>query len=119
MIRALYVDDDPYMQRMVNFFLKDQDIDLEFASNGRLAIRKLESQSYDIILSDIQMPEIDGEKLIQQIRLKDHHTPIIVITAFGSKQLSEKLASYKPLQILPKPFERQQLIRSIHEVVRS
>ena len=59
-IRLLLVDDDPNMQRMVALFLNKNSYELDIADNGRTALARLEKQKYDLVISDMQMPLMDG-----------------------------------------------------------
>ena len=66
-VRLLLVDDDPNMQRMVALFLNKKNYDLEIAVNGRKALEMLDSNKYNLIISDMQMPLMDGAELLQKI----------------------------------------------------
>ncbi len=79
----LVVDDNKVNRLLLGRELEQQGHTVDFAENGRLAMEKLSSQSYDLMLLDIQMPEMDGyqvlEKLVSDLRLRD--LPVIVTSA--------------------------------------
>ena len=115
-IKILLVDDDPHMQRLISIFLKKKPFELDKAGNGRIALRKIETQTYDLIISDLQMPETDGIELIKRIRGKNCTTPIIIISAYGLDSMAEKAIEEGASYVLPKPFEAAELLRTIDKV---
>ena len=78
-VRLLLVDDDPNMQRMVALFLNKKNYNLEIAGNGRKALDLLDKNKYELIISDMQMPLMDGLELLQNIQAKEIKTPVILI----------------------------------------
>ena len=86
----LFADDDPNIQRMVELFLKKFTLKIEFAKTGRTALKMLEYDSFDMLFTDAQMPEIDGLTLIKEIRRRKWSIPIVLISAYGQESLYEK-----------------------------
>ena len=109
------IDDDPHMHRIVGIYLKNQPYELVSVSNARLALHKLEERPFDLILSDIQMPGMDGIELIKMIKTKFPALPIIVLSAFGSDKFEKEFASFENLYILAKPFEQKSLLQLIEQ----
>ncbi len=115
-IKILLVDDDPHMQRLISIFLKKNPFELDKTGNGRIALRKIETQTYDLIISDLQMPETDGIELIKRIRAKNRTTPIIIISAYGLDSMAEEAIKEGASFVLPKPFEAAELLQTIEKV---
>ncbi|MEM6262913.1 MAG: response regulator, partial [Bacteroidota bacterium] len=89
----------------------------EVANNGREAVEKVEVQSYDLILMDLQMPEMDGFEATQAIRsmhdpLKSR-TPIIALTASALLEVQEEVAQAGMNDFATKPFNPQDLFQKI------
>jgi CheY-like chemotaxis protein len=81
-VKILVVEDIALNQLLMKTLLDDFDFDCEIAGNGRIAIEKLRDKSYDIILMDLQMPEMNGFEATEFIRNKMNSTiPIIALTA--------------------------------------
>ena len=80
--RILVVDDDPALRESVREILLADRCDVEVAGDGREALAKLEESSFELVLSDVVMPGMDGYELFQQVR--DHHpdTQVVLMTAF-------------------------------------
>ena len=117
-VRLLLVDDDPNMQRMVALFLNKKNFDLEIAGNGRKALEMLDSNKYDLIISDMQMPLMDGAELLQKIRGKKIKTPVILISAYTSLDMPNEANTSDFAAVLFKPFDSSDLINTIGKVLK-
>ncbi|HED11361.1 MAG TPA: response regulator [Caldithrix abyssi] len=116
MKKILFVDDDPNMHRMVELFLRSAGVELVFAGNGRSAIKHMENHTFDIIFSDIQMPEMDGIALLQYLKEKGDTTPFIIISAFGQENMAGKALELGARAIVNKPFDRETLLKKIESI---
>jgi CheY-like chemotaxis protein len=111
-IKILFVDDDPNIHKMVELFMRSEGYKITFAKNGRSALKFFELDIFDLVVTDIQMPEMDGLTLTREIREKNTQIPIIVVSAFGQEKLALE-ALPKNTTVLNKPFEREKLIDAI------
>ena len=90
--RVLVVDDSIVVRQVLMMTLRQLPeflyATIEEASNGALALRKLESQRYDLVLCDIRMPLMDGLEFVHRVRteLKDTQTPIVLISTLGTDE---------------------------------
>lgn len=88
MIRVLYVDDEPALLEITRLYLEQTgDFSVDSAGSAREALKKLENGRYDVVLSDYQMPEMDGIKLLKQIRASGNTIPFIVFTGRGREEV--------------------------------
>lgn len=83
MAKILVVDDDPVVLRMLAYVLVDEGHDPRRASNGIVALQLLERESFDLVVSDVRMPELDGLGLLARIRGNERlaELPVILLTA--------------------------------------
>ncbi|MCX6122469.1 MAG: sigma-54 dependent transcriptional regulator [Ignavibacteriales bacterium] len=102
--RILVVDDEQIIRESLSFILKKEGYNVEEAVNGKDALTKHEANPFDIIITDIEMPEMKGVDLLKQIRQRTPQTLVVIITAFGSVEtavlaLREGAADYilKPI----------------------
>ncbi len=108
----LLVEDDAENREVINNYLKNYNINIVMAVNGVEAIEKLESCKPDIILMDIQMPEMSGDTAIKIIRKNENlkHIPIIVLSAIALKETKDELLKICDA-FLSKPVLKYDLIR--------
>ncbi len=109
----LFVDDDPNMRRMVELFLKNQDVLLECAGNGRAALKYTETQNFDLIFTDVQMPEMDGLSLLSELKKRNVSTPVVIVSAFGQESASRQAFDLGAGDVINKPFDRNTILKII------
>ena len=82
--RILVVDDDSYVREATEEILRRKNYEVDTASDGKAALAKLDDTDYDLILSDIKMPIMNGMELLDAARTKAPDTHVIMMTAFGT-----------------------------------
>ncbi len=114
MARILITDDDAYMLRILAMWLGHNGHQVVEARNGKLATKILENESIDLIVSDINMPEMSGVELAEWVRHeRGLNTPMILLSSRCDQlQLSEKLGLLG-ISIHPKPFSPSRLMAQI------
>src|SRR5258708_16299565 len=83
-LSVLVVDDEPGIRNMLDWELTSQGMTVETADNGVEGVRLAGLKTYDVIISDITMPEMDGLKLLQEIQKSSPQTAVIIATGFGA-----------------------------------
>ncbi len=111
--RILMIDDDPHMHRIVGIYLKNKAFKIVNVQSARFALHKLQEEHFDLILSDIQMPGMDGIELIKTIRAKFPNLPVIVLSAFDTDKFKDDFKTFEHLEIIAKPFDQDTLLRII------
>jgi two-component system chemotaxis response regulator CheY len=109
------------MRQLVVFALSRQkNLHVTEADDGVDGLRKLASSTFDIILTDINMPIMDGLKLIQRVRTDPKHkdTPIVVITTEGGKQDRDRALKLGANAYITKPIQAPQVIQTVRELLR-
>ena len=117
--RILIVDDDEMVLMAVNELLNQEGYDVQSASSGSEALKKLEENSYDLIMLDIIMPEMDGFSVCKKIRAKDNceEIPIVFLSAKSSEaDKSDGLDAGANL-FLSKPISPDKLIEVISQTI--
>lgn len=112
--RILIVDDDPAQLNLAQEIVNSLSIYNETANNGREALQLAEEHQYDLILTDVQMPEMDGVDLIKELRKKSNYEQVAVYALSGNGSL--KPSDYRALGFtgsLRKPYLPQKLLRLI------
>lgn len=116
-MRVLFVDDDPNMHRLVELMFRDAPFESVNASSARVALHKLKNESFDCIISDLQMPEMDGLTFLEKLLLLNPDQKVIIMSAFGLKKLAETALASGAALVLEKPFQKKQLLQAIYSVI--
>jgi len=119
-LRVLLAEDNPVNQALAVKLLQKRGHEVTVAGNGREVVEKWLDGHYDLILMDIQMPEMDGLEATRKIRAeeKDSHTPIIAMTAHAMKGDREKCLAAGMDGYVAKPVRAKELFRTIGEVLQ-
>jgi CheY-like chemotaxis protein len=117
-IEVLLAEDQPDNQFLLSKILKQEGIKVDFANNGIEAITKATNNAYDIILMDIQMPKMDGNKATSHLRRSGYSKPIIALTANALKGDKEKALAAGFDDYITKPVQRTELFESLEKFIR-
>ncbi|MDI1303405.1 MAG: response regulator [bacterium] len=116
-VNILLVEDNELNQLLAIKVFEKFDKTIDIADNGKIAIDKIEKNNYDIILMDIQMPEMDGIELTKYIRASvgpKSNTPIIALTAHATVIEEKRCLDNGMNDYLSKPFDFNELLEKIH-----
>jgi DNA-binding response OmpR family regulator len=107
---VLLVEDEVPLAKLVCEYLEDEGIETDHAIKGQQALQLLESQTFDVIILDINLPDISGFELCTQLRKQGINTPIIMLTALHS--IDDKAQGFLAGtdDYLVKPFSMQELV---------
>ncbi len=113
-IRILVVEDNLLNQKLAGFMLSDWGFKYDILSNGKFAIENLKFKTYDLILLDIQMPELNGYETAQHIRkILRLELPIIAMTAHAMPGEKEKCLSVGMTDYISKPINEPELLNML------
>ena len=118
---CLVVEDSPMMRQLLVFALaRVKRIQVTEAEDGVDALRKLAAGKFDLILTDINMPVMDGLKLVKRIRADAQHaqTPIVVITTEGSTEDRQRAMALGANAYITKPIQAPQVIQKVKELLK-
>ena len=112
--RILVVDDEPNMLRLLKTILMDKTGYEVTTTNNPLEVSKLlQEDHYDLVITDLKMPLVDGIDLIGIVRNIDAAMPIIVITAYGTIELAEEAIQKGAYDFITKPFRKETILITI------
>ena len=118
---CLVVEDSPMMRQLLVFALaRVKRVTVTEAEDGVDALRKLATGKFDLIMTDINMPIMDGLKLVKRIRSDEKHaqTPIIVITTEGSTEDRQRAMALGANAYITKPIQAPQVIQKVKELLK-
>jgi two-component system cell cycle sensor histidine kinase/response regulator CckA len=114
--RILVVDDDKKLLSTVQEYLELCNYQVTTVATGLDALRLLRSETYDILLTDIVMPDISGLGLIEISQKEFPGLPIIAITGYG-KQVKDLTLERSPDYYLEKPFKLTKVLKAVESVL--
>lgn len=120
MPNIMVIEDSPTMRQLITFALKRlPDFNVVEAVNGMEALHKLSSEHFDLILADINMPVMNGLKLLGVLRSdpKYKDIPVIIITTEGAEEDRKKAMAGGATAYLSKPVHTQELLEIVEEVL--
>ncbi len=117
---VLLAEDNPANRDLISEFLKDTDLELAYAENGRQSLQMAKEIKPDLVLMDLAMPEMDGLQAIRRMRADPvtDGLPVIALTAAVMKADREECLQAGFNDYLTKPFAREELVRSIRRFVK-
>ncbi|MDH5446660.1 MAG: response regulator [Gammaproteobacteria bacterium] len=118
-LRVLIVDDTEAMRMVITMALKDTGYVVTEAENGQQALKMAKKEQFDLIITDIRMPEIDGLMLIKKLRkMKQYRDiPILSLTNLNSENFKQKLKQAGANGWVQKPFGRETLLRTLNSLL--
>ncbi|HTE39462.1 MAG TPA: response regulator [Steroidobacteraceae bacterium] len=120
MTRILTVDDSASMRNLVKLALLDAGFDVAQANDGREALDMALASSYDLVLADVNMPNMDGIELIRALRSDGGYrmTPILMLTTVTSPTQRAEGKAAGATGWIVKPFHPEQLVAAIRRALR-
>ncbi|MGB3850132.1 MAG: response regulator [Tunicatimonas sp.] len=121
--RVLIAEDSSVIQNLTKKVLQFQNYDIESVKDGQKVIDKLEKESFDVILMDINMPKMDGMECSRQIRAlsdpKKAQTPIIAITGNASNYSEDDFKEVGINEFIPKPIDFDVLVETVNRFTQT
>lgn len=120
MTHILAVDDSPSMRDMVRIALTTAGFEVTQAADGAEALDAARKNSFDLVLSDVNMPHMDGISLIRALRAEAayRHTPILMLTTESSVERKREGKQAGATGWIVKPFDPEQLVATMRRVLR-
>jgi signal transduction histidine kinase/CheY-like chemotaxis protein/HPt (histidine-containing phosphotransfer) domain-containing protein len=120
-LRILLAEDIKVNRDVVRFYLRQQPVEIVEAANGVEAVELFSRQSFDVVLMDIEMPEMDGITAIRTIRKSEQTaqrppTPIFTLTAHALQEQIEQCVQAGAQRVLTKPVRKKVLLAALHQI---
>ena len=118
--KVLVVEDSPTMRQLIVFALKRiRGFQIVEASDGVDGLKKLSAEKFDLILTDINMPIMDGLKLVSMVRNDPNYkeTPIIVITTEGATEDRERALALGANEYITKPIQTMKILETVKKLM--
>jgi DNA-binding NtrC family response regulator len=116
-IRILSVDDEQTVQDLLSMHLMLQGFEIKTAANGEEAISLLESESFDLVLLDIEMPKMDGLEVLRYIKNRHIEVCPIMLTGADDLRAFAECARWGAFDYLPKPYNFHEMMNTIERAL--
>jgi len=118
--RLLLVDDEECIREIEASMLSPLGYEFTQASDGEEALAILDSEKkFDLVISDIMMPRVDGITLLQTIKQRYPELPVLIVSAVYDKEISRLACEYGAYAYVLAPFERQELLDAVRGALAS
>jgi two-component system response regulator PilR (NtrC family) len=114
--KILVVDDEDIIRESLSYILKKEKYAVEEAANGKIAFEMLKANIYDLVITDLEMPEMKGIELLNEIRKMNMQTNTIVITAYGSMETAIAALRSGASDYILKPIEFDELLIKVKKL---
>ena len=110
--RALIVEDDPAIRRLVEKLLSRRDMEIDTAHDGLTAVEKLRSRRYSVLILDLMVPELNGFEIIEFIKQENVKIPVAVVSAVSQQALTRLDLDIVKL-VISKPFDVDEFTKAV------
>lgn len=117
--RILAVDDQRYFRELLEGLLAEEGYDVVTASSGEEALRVLDQSHFDIVLTDLVMPGMDGSDLVHRVKERDPEQEIVVVTGVVDVKTAVDAMKLGAAEYLIKPFDRETLATAIEKILQN
>ena len=115
--KALVIDDEQIVLDSVSALLMDENFDVDVSLSGRAGLDWAIERKYDIVLTDIRMPDIGGIRVLRDIKRVHPSLPVIMITGYASVNSAVQAMKLGAAEYIEKPFEPEQLIDAVNKAL--
>jgi len=117
-MRVLLVEDDPTTSKSIELMLQNANLNVYATDLGEEGIDLAKLYDYDLILLDLNLPDMNGHDVLRQLRLAKVETPILILSGADDTENKLKGFGFGADDYMTKPFHRQELVARIHAIVR-
>ncbi|MDQ7081082.1 MAG: response regulator transcription factor [Paracoccaceae bacterium] len=117
-MRILLVEDDPTTARSIEMMLSNANLNVYVTDLGEEGIDLAKLYDYDLILLDLNLPDMNGHEVLRRLRRARVETPILILTGSDDTESKIKGFGFGADDYLTKPFHREELIARIHAIIR-
>ncbi len=110
--RALIVEDDPAIRRLVEKLLTRRNVEIDAAHDGLEAVNKLRTQKYSVLILDLMVPELNGFEVIEFLKRENLRLPVAVVSAVSQQALTQLDLEVVKL-VISKPFDVDEFTKAV------
>ncbi|MCS7163970.1 MAG: response regulator [Thermodesulfovibrio sp.] len=117
--KILIVDDEPDMLKLLSMILKEKTpYEIITTNNPIEAVQLIKTIDFDLIITDLKMPGLDGLQLLEEVKKKDEDIPVVIITAYGTIDSATEAIEKGGFDFITKPFKKEQILFTIEKALK-
>ncbi|NOQ64228.1 MAG: response regulator [Methyloprofundus sp.] len=114
----LIVDDEAKMRRILEIMLQQMEFTVYQAADGLEGLQSIQDQQIDLVITDLQMPNLDGLGLLKKLRAADNTVPVIMVTAHGTVETAVAAMQYGASDYILRPFELEAVEAAVQRALK-
>jgi len=111
--RILVVDDDPLVGGSCRRVLSEEGYEVDVAEGGRMGLERALDDSFDLVMTDLKMPDLDGMELVRTLKMEQPRTPVLIITGFASISSAVEATQLGCCNYIEKPFTPEEIAKAV------
>lgn len=117
--KILIVDDEPDMLKLLSMILREKTpYEVTTTNNPVEAVELAKKGDYDLVITDLKMPGLDGLQLLEEVKKRDEDIPVIIITAYGTIDAAQEAIEKGGFDFITKPFKKEQILFTIEKALK-
>lgn len=117
--KILIVDDEPDMLKLLSMILKEKTpYEVTITNNPIEAVELIKNENFDLVITDLKMPGLDGLQLLEEVKKRDEDVPVIIITAYGTMDAAMEAIEKGGFDFITKPFKKEQILFTIEKALK-
>ena len=118
MATILIVEDDASFRRVLEYQLSEAGYETTVAEDGKKALELFSKHRHQVVLTDLNLPELGGEEVLRQIKQQSPDTPVIILTAFASTESERQARELQVFRYLTKPLNGKELLLTVSDALK-
>ena len=120
-LRVIYVEDEPAVQRLVQFWLEDAGYEVRVEDDGKAGLAAIRADRPDLVITDALMPEMTGDDMVVEMKNDPElrHIPIIMATAAASPVRVKRMKELGVLEVVAKPMDEETFLKAVRSALEA
>jgi len=116
--KALVIDDERIVLDSIDKILRAENFDVEVSISGRQGLEWAILKDYDVVLTDLRMPDIGGMRILRDVKRAKPAMPVVMITGFGTVKSAVQAMKLGAAEYIEKPFSPEDLVKSVNKALQ-
>ena len=115
--KILVVEDNPATRELLREFLSQEGYTVRVARDGKEALLRVRKDNFDLVLTDVKMPRMDGVQLLKELQKIIPHTKVVIVTATADSEIAVKVMKLGAYDYITKPFCLDSILQKVEKAL--